>query len=390
MGAQQRAPATGRGGLVDIRRQCTAFDVRITTSAPGTTTPAVCFGVNCPSGADKRLLIPIDVPRQILTWNLFSGYDYANDTLQERRSRGCHGFGHTFGLRHPVQRRGRRNLHAPLQRRPSRAPGFSTTSTTSTKLLTGNPGEGSEDGRSREVAAALLGLGGFGRGRRSWVNDNNENPTRRTPSGDGGEAAQASSGNDDQATEGSAPQPRSEVARAWRHLAPGGAEEVEHFATLAELSDTTDVVITGVVTAAAPGRSLEDGNPAVDGQIYQFLELTIEVQDDLADAANAQYSVEFGPYLQEDLTAATSAAATLVNDEGVFVLRRKGSANPETGAPPSGCRVRYEQVPPGQQPRPPPQRRGRSGRAVSRGPRLPRKPRRCRLRGNCRTRRPAR
>lgn len=167
------------------------------------------------------------------------------------------------------------------------------------------------------VAAVLLGLGGVAVGS-ALVNDDT---TKR-----------ASSGGGDQRAQGTEQEPRTQAARAWRNLAPSGAEEVEHFTTLAELSDTTDVVLTGVVAAATAGRTITDGNPADDGQIYQFLELTVEVQDDLADATNARYAVEFGPYIQEDLTDATWPA-TLVGDEGVFVLRRKGSANPETGAP---------------------------------------------------------
>lgn len=57
--------------------------------------------VNCPSGADEGGSNPNRwCYGQHLTWNLFAGYDYANDTLQERRSRACHEVGHTFGLRH--------------------------------------------------------------------------------------------------------------------------------------------------------------------------------------------------------------------------------------------------------------------------------------------------
>lgn len=123
----------------------------------------------------------------------------------------------------------------------------------------------------------------------------------------------------------------SEVATAWLNLASFGAEEVEHFSTLADISDTTEVVITGKVTAARPGRPLADSLPDGSEQNYQFLELTIDVTDNLGAATGTQYAVEFGPYPAEELAAA-DWASELVSDEGIFVLRRKGSANPDTGA----------------------------------------------------------
>lgn len=122
------------------------------------------------------------------------------------------------------------------------------------------------------------------------------------------------------------------ASTAWHNLAPNGAEEVEHFETLAEMADTTDVVVTGTVTAAEPGRVIVDSAPVEDGLAYQYLTVTVDVQDDLADASRAQYTVEFGPYVANDLAQA-AWPADLVGDTGIFVLRRKGSANPDTGAP---------------------------------------------------------
>jgi hypothetical protein len=167
------------------------------------------------------------------------------------------------------------------------------------------------------AAVVLVGLGGVIVGTALVEDDDKESPETVSHQGDG--AADV-------------PATRDGVAKAWRNLAPGGAEEVEHFDTLGELSDTTDVVVTGVVTAAAPGRVVVEGDPSEDGVIYQFLELTVDVEDNLADAGRAQYAVEFGPYVQDDLAEA-AWPADLVGDEGIFVLRRKGSANPDTGAP---------------------------------------------------------
>ncbi len=167
------------------------------------------------------------------------------------------------------------------------------------------------------IAAVLLGLGGVIVGT-TLVDEDNDPST-------GASATDHRSGQDSKRAS-------SEAAQAWRNLAPGGAEEVEHFDTLAELSDTSDVVVTGVVTAASPGRVVIDGDPSDDALTYQYLELTVEVEDNLAEAGRTQYAVEFGPYLQEDLAAA-AWPGDLVGDEGIFVLRRKGSANPETGAP---------------------------------------------------------
>lgn len=76
-----------------------SFDVRVRDIGAGDN--GVFAWVNCPASADEGGSNPNRwCYGQLLTWNLFSGYDYANDTVQERRSRGCHEIGHTFGLRH--------------------------------------------------------------------------------------------------------------------------------------------------------------------------------------------------------------------------------------------------------------------------------------------------
>ena len=78
-----------------------SFDVRVRDFGAGDN--GAFAWVNCPDGADEGGTNPNRwCYGQILTWNLYSGYDYANDTVQERRSRGCHELGHTFGLRHQL------------------------------------------------------------------------------------------------------------------------------------------------------------------------------------------------------------------------------------------------------------------------------------------------
>lgn len=75
------------------------YDVRVRDYGAGDN--GAFAWVNCPEGADEGGANPNRwCYGQILTWNLFPGYDYANDTAQERRSRACHELGHTFGLRH--------------------------------------------------------------------------------------------------------------------------------------------------------------------------------------------------------------------------------------------------------------------------------------------------
>lgn len=107
-------------------------------------------------------------------------------------------------------------------------------------------------------------------------------------------------------------------------------DEVERYDSLAALSNATEDVVRGKVTAAEPGREIRDGNPSEGYETVQFLELTVQVGDNLGDAKRAVYGVEFGPHPPSELSG--TWVTTLVGDEGIFVLRRKGSANPITGA----------------------------------------------------------
>jgi hypothetical protein len=113
----------------------------------------------------------------------------------------------------------------------------------------------------------------------------------------------------------------------WASLSPGaGADEVERYETLGDMTSGASLTVVGVVESVEPGRMVGEDSPA------QYILATLRVDSVLAgDGAHEGETVplEFGPV--EPGAADDPALDPIVGDEGLFFLRLKGEGSSELG-----------------------------------------------------------
>lgn len=116
---------------------------------------------------------------------------------------------------------------------------------------------------------------------------------------------------------------------AWRSLDLAGADEVESYTSLADMTAAADLVAVATVGSVAPGRVVgEKGDP------LRFVTVILRIDRALSSdgAAPTSVPVEFGPF--GGIDADETWLNELVGDRGLFFLRLKGAGVPELGIPP--------------------------------------------------------
>lgn len=113
----------------------------------------------------------------------------------------------------------------------------------------------------------------------------------------------------------------------WGALSPGaGADEVEYYEGLQEMTSGASLTVVGVVESVEPGRFVGEGDSS------QYLVATLRVDSVLAGSGAQEgdsVSLEFGP--MQPNTVEDDGWDPIVNDEGLFFLRLKGDGTPEFG-----------------------------------------------------------